>query len=575
MRYKMVYLTLLLSLLFLNIHSSILIRHNQLGYFQGGPKNLVIMSDKDQNGNSWNITDSSGKLLLSGTLGNVIKADTVFISTNFNYKIDFSTLNKKGVFNFTLNQNHHCQIKISPNPIKNIISENLKFIKVHRAGISEVEDRKTAHVMDSSCNIMRQKKPGNNKNWYLKNEMEKLNLYGGWYDGFSYIKYTLTNAYTTYLLLSAYEENPMLFSSKKDSAIGILEEAQWGLKYLRKTFTSEDDFIIEVGDFNEDAQGTRLPEMDKMNGKRLGYSALSQSHMGMTVAALSLGSRVFQKRGKTDLAECYKNMALKIYSRLRKLKAETTAWLEHDYALHPDETVYDNLLLASLELYLLTKDQTYLSHSISYSNKAKNKYYSSYTMLHFPAQIKALEFIEQAHKYVKKDLENIEDFSSLKQNIWSVPQEFSYGSIYNSMIIGSAILKYSEISGNHNYNHISSEVYDYLYGKNNWGKSFIVTSKVLNPLNDIRSQIYILQKRKQPLGAVVSGPCDTKSHDEESVWCFFDPKSLPEYPFNTKSVKFFDHSDDLMCNESLVYGVAEAIYFQSLLSKHLTHQETL
>lgn len=571
MRKNIIFSFQIMLLITITIYSETYIRHNQLGYFLNGPISIVIMSPENLLGSKWILSDSLGTIILSGDIQDQTSSDSTFLPMNYNYKLNFPSINKEGTYKFVLNDSNSTQIKILNNPLKKAISENLKFIKVHRAGFSEVSDRKTAHVLDSSCNIMRKKYPRDNKNWYMKSEDETVNLYGGWYDGFSYIKYTLTNAYTTYLLLRAYEENPTLFNSN----VELLKEAEWGLEFLCKTFINNNDFIIEVGDFSEDHQGIRLPETDKMDGKRLAYSTLSQPHMGITSAALALGSRIFKENGSNSKAEKYRQVAINIFKKSISLKNGTKGWLEGSYALHKDESVNDNLLLASIEMYLLTKNKLYLTQAKQFSNKAKNKFFCSYSTLHLPAQIRALPHLGKNKSFIERDLNDFYNFAKQKHNVWSIPLQPSHGSNYSFLAIASSFLKYSESSNIYDSLSIGINIYDYMYGKNNWGKSFIVSKNVTNHVNNVRSQIYILQKRKTPLGAVISGPCDAYSHKAESVWCFFDPRSLPEFPFNTPKVKYYDHSDDLMCNESMIYGVAEAIYFQSLLSKKASKKEVL
>lgn len=195
--------------------------------------------------------------------------------------------------------------------------------------------------------------------WAEDPTIDSFDVSGGWYDAGDYIKFTLTIAHATYYMLRAYETNGELFDKHtiaanqyyggyngiitsgtgetgRDAPL-ILDEAKFGLDYLAKMYDASraDEFVVQVGDqrdhLNEDLNndGKRLPIYDGtrhvladavaaqgITDKRPILSALSPGHMGLTLAALSLGAKVFEDAGYTEDANRYKAKAKELYNRM-------------------------------------------------------------------------------------------------------------------------------------------------------------------------------------------------------------------------------------------------------------------
>lgn len=195
--------------------------------------------------------------------------------------------------------------------------------------------------------------------WGEDSSVESFDVSGGWYDAGDYIKFTLTIAHATYYMLRAYETNSEVFdkhsiassiyyegyegiitsgnsSTGRDAPI-ILDEAKFGLDFLARTYDASrpDEFVVQVGDqrdhLNEDLNndGKRLPIYDgtrhlladqataqAITDNRPILSALSPGHMGLTLAALSLGAKVFEEAGYIEDANRYRAKADDLYNRM-------------------------------------------------------------------------------------------------------------------------------------------------------------------------------------------------------------------------------------------------------------------
>ncbi|GAF91483.1 unnamed protein product, partial [marine sediment metagenome] len=264
-------------------------RYNLAGYFPNTIKRIVIMSDDDCAGKKWEIKDKSGKSVLSGTVEKSLIGKGDHTPMDFNHEIDFSSLTTVGTFTFKIEGIKAFKIKIKKNPYKSIIQSNLRWLRVTRSGSKDCLDHKPAHFGDTASYIYRRKGKENTDEWEEDPNGKKVNMLGGWYDGFVYTKFTLTTALTTYSLLRAYEINPSVFGKKysKTDLIDILDEAKWGLDYLLKTMPDDNEFIIQMGGFADNERGTLLPHEDPRDGKRECYSIFSPNQMGNAAAALA------------------------------------------------------------------------------------------------------------------------------------------------------------------------------------------------------------------------------------------------------------------------------------------------
>jgi len=343
------------------------IRANEAGYFPDARKNLVVISDEDIAGQNWSITDLSGKTVISGTVGAGKNNIPDFSPKQFNYRIDFSSVNTAGEYQFRLGSNQK-KIQVDANPYGSIITSSLRYLRSMRSGSTETIDREPAHMGDSSCAIYRRKSTTTIEwdNWIEDENGATAELKGGWYTAGNYAKMTSGVAYTSYYLLRAYETNPSIFEKKnsKSELVDLLDEARFGLAYLLKVMPNDKDFIIEVGGFDSE-NGTRLPHRDLLEGKRECYSAFTHTDMGYTVAALAIGARVFETLGKPEAVQ-YKSMAIKIFEKALSGNFEPV-WLEKDYEQFKDESRYDNLLLGAMELYRLTNDAKYKTKAEEFS----------------------------------------------------------------------------------------------------------------------------------------------------------------------------------------------------------------
>ena len=106
---------------------------------------------------------------------------------------------------------------------------------------------------------------------------------------------------------------------------------------------------------------------------------------------------------------------------------------------------------------------------------------------------------------------------------------------------------------------------DYVFGRNNWGVSFLFSERLPNTVRNIYSPAYGFLGIF-PTGALSEGPGNARSH-RESMTYFEIAEDDPFHRFNTSEGVFFDNSTDFMCQESTITGQADIILLLTLASQ--------
>ncbi|MGM0462408.1 MAG: glycoside hydrolase family 9 protein [Fibrobacterota bacterium] len=543
---------------------SLHLRCNQAGYRPQRPKSLVIMSQEDQAGVPWQIIHEDDTVL-SGIVAESQTGAGDHTSHAYNHVVDFSSLTDSGTYDFCITDKS-TQLHITPHPYSAFITDALRHLRVVRSG--ENHDRiagKTAHGGDSAAILHTPRGDVSQGEWEQVEPRRTVDMSGGWYDAGDYIKFTLTNATTAYYLLEAYEANPMAFTSVLSSSDlpDVLEEARFGLTYLMKTHPEEDIFIVQVGDARDHHQGTRLPEQDPLNGKRPAHSAISPVHMGITAATLAKGSRIFDNLGKKDEAAAYLSMAEKIMSRALAPDAHGKAVFERDKTndYYRDNTLYDNMALAALELFKTTGDSTYLNQAQSYPSKPAE--WISWGQYNFNVNFGLRNHHAPAEEAARED---IIFFLSSMDSLWGIPLHYSWASVHTWNGAGAAAGAWYREYGDTAARNLHLKMVDLLFGRNNWGISFMASTRLPRTFQNVYNQIYELTG-DFPHGAVALGPAGREIHTDMEQW-FGTPPATVLDSFQTDAAVFHDWERDFVTSETISMSQAYAIWLLSIASDH-------
>jgi PKD repeat protein len=552
------------------------VRYNYAGYDPVRPKVAIVMADDNCTGFAWALKNSSNVSVANGTLGASSAGAGNYMPKAFNYNIDFTSIQTIGTYTLEVANIGNYTIEIKCQPYKEYIHNVLRTIRVRRSGSSDALDHGLSHTGDASCSIYRKTGANNNNSsWTIDPGNKKASMVGGHYDAGDYIKFTLTEAYLVYFLLRSYQTAPELFDGVKTYSTtpydDMLDECKWGLDYLMKTLPDANEFIIQVGGYQDHNQGNRLPENDALNGSRQCYSEQSKTQMGYTAAALALGAKVFGDKGYTTLALQYQTKAIEIYAAAKASTKPNAWWQANNLSevFYADDTPNDNMELAAVELYRLTNQATYLTDANTYATAAGPAYWASWGNVNMFAHARLYPFNTSVGSLINNDLSSFNTNANNANNLWRLPHASVWGSLYSQLICGSGAIQYQNTTGATTYSSMGYNVIDYLFGRNPWGLGFIATQNIPNTVKSSYAQIYKLQPTKFPFGEIAAGPAPSSDHSAQTA--YFSPAhnaNLWHKEFNTANFTFFEQPGDYVCMETTIVGLGDGIFLLTQASKN-------
>lgn len=543
------------------ISAEIHIRYNQAGYLPDRPKSIVLISDEDLAGREWSVSsDSEG--VLGGSVPASLAGTGSHTSHPYNHVVDISDLVGEGEFVFEIS-GEQAIVRVSDHPYSVLITDALRHLRTARSGSDQALNHGASHMGDSVAVVHVPDGQPSDGQWVEADPHSTVDMTGGWYDAGDYIKFTLTTANTVYYLLEAWEANGKAFTTVLSTSglPDVLDEALHGLVYLMKTHPSTDLFVIQVGDGNDHKQGPRLPETDGLDGSRPALCAISPVHMGLAAAALARGTRVFGHYGRAGLSDSLLTAAVSIFSRARQPDALAVAAFERDQTndFYRDNTLNDNMALGALELYRTTGDQTYLDIAVSLAPGAGS--WIGWGTYNWSVNA-GLEALSQASGNAAQA--DIDDFIGKMDEIWGIPQEYTWGSLIGWNAAGAASGTWNRLHPDPQARDLHLKMVDLMFGRNNWGVSFLASTRLENSVTNIYSQIYKLTGAF-PMGAVSLGPADRQNHTDMEQY-FGQPPSGDLDAFQTTDAVFYDWEGDFVTQETVTMSQSYAIWILALAS---------
>jgi endoglucanase len=565
---KLLFLCIFACAIQITVHADIYPRYNHAGYAVKAAKSCIILSDENLDRQTWTIQNKASATVLQGTFIKSLSGISGHTPMSFNYEIEFSGLKTEGKYKITIGSYKEFSIEIKNNPTDFLVPEMVNFLKKQRSGVPVAPDNEIGHSGDIKCRVY-VKHSTANTSWDTAATKRYVDMLGGWYDAGDYLKFTQTIAYTTYFLLRTYDEYPTTATSTLEKK-ALMEEALWGLQYLLKTMPDDSTFIIQVGNAEDHKQGQRMPYHDKLNGLRHAYSDFSPTQMGLTAASLALAANIFESTPSLKIkAQPYREKAIQIYKKAIAAN-KVPAWFEEGWEkFYNDQSSSDNMELAAVELYELTQNDLYLEQAKAYALKAGPAYWYSWGNINMTAHLRLYPYApEMAQGYLTTDLTNFNNIAKASGNIWRLPHNYTWATLYSFLGVASTSIQYKKLKEEATpYDRMGTDVLNYTLGQNNWNISMIITDKIPGSVQNIFSQMYTLNPIElSSVGAVAEGPGDKKTHDELMKYFNIPTKNNFE-KYNTQEVVFYDYNSDFQCMETSIGGMADAIYFFTLIHK--------
>ena len=528
----------------LKAEPEIFIRFNQLGYLPNDIKIAVVLSETDLKGKSIYIYKSNSKEKISaikfgknfGTHGNF----------KFTYQIDFTNLQTKGEYYFQFGQQKSSAFKVNENIFNGIADSLLQFFKVQRCGYTNPFLHQVCHISDATKII-----DGNNT--FLKT----IDVTGGWHDAGDYVKFLNTTSFATYMLLFAYDFDPVKFGfdNDKNNIPDILEEAKIGLDWMIRCLYNENKFVTQVQDLRDHDVGWRLPETDTLRFDRPAFVGVGKNLIGIYSAAMAIASRIWRdKIHYPEFAKQCLSTAEKIYS----IRNNVTNVDSSGTGMYLDKNFEGKLALGAIELFITTGKSIYLNDATNYGDAAGPDFWWSWGNINSLAHYRIASYISRFKEYLEKNLTQFN--KNHKQNLFGKATNPSWGT--NVTLAGVALqnILYKKISGNTTFDSVSISQRDFILGKNPWGISFI-SGYGKNFTKNFHHQIAYYKKNLP--GGFAAGPASKDFVDNAKIT--FE-KSDKYFKFQSKEDFYRDDRMDYITNEPTISGNSTAIFVFGVLS---------
>ncbi len=463
---------------------------------------------------------------------------------NFCYEIDFSDLKKDGKYFIEILDQKSYPFLIGDSLYNSVRDSLSLFFKVQRCGPTNPMLHQPCHLSDATKVI------GNK-------DSSAIDLTGGWHDAGDYIKFLKTTAYATYMMIFSYEFDKEKFSYDldKNNVPDILEEAKVGLDWLLRCNFENYKLVSQVQNERDHQVGFRLPENDSLQFDRPAFVSMGKNTVGIYSATLSIAARIWKdKFYDDDFSSRCLNAAENIYSIRNDVQdidsTYSKAYLEKSFE--------GKLALGAIELFITTKNESYLLDAAEYGKNAKSDYWWSFGDINSLAHYKIAQFKPEFSKYIYKNLVNSKN--RIDSLLFKEGLDYSWGTTNSFLGISLQAILYKKLTGSKEFDSLNTFQRDYILGKNPWGLSFIYNIGSKFPKH-LHSQVAYFYNGYLP-GALSAGPAPVDIINKFPI----DRKNFAYDIFNSDSIKYYDDVMDYITNEPTIVGNATAIFVFGNLS---------
>jgi endoglucanase len=570
------------------------IRINLLGYKPNSVKVAVWCSKEDKNISAFQLVNADTKqVVFTAPAGKAFGAYGPFTQT---YRLDFSPFLQSGKYLLRVGETQSPVFFIKEDVYKGAADFCLRYMRQQRTGFNPFL-KDSCHTHDGYVLY------GSNAG--IKDSTH-IDVVGGWHDASDYLQYSTTSANATYHLLMAYRDYPQVFSDQKlanglDGTNGVpdvLDEAVWGLKWLQKMNPKTGWMFNQIAD-DRDHISMRIPKEDsqygrgyerpvyfvsgesQQRGKFMNTTTGTSSIAGKFAATFALAQSLSAKDPlfrKADNTTTYFSKALAAYQYgLKKPGYTQTASVASPYIYAEENWVDDMELGAAAIDNMMSRSgrnerSAYISQALNYAAMEKvtpwlggdtAKHYQWYPFInvghHELAKDLKAKHSKQAATvigYYKDGIERV--WLKAKQNAFyrAIPYIWCSNNLTTSF--ATQCLWYRQLSGDNEYTALEQANFDWLFGCNPWGSSFVygLPDNGDTPTDPHSAFSHILHAPVD--GALVDGPVygsifkgliGLKLYNEDSY-----------APFQSTLAVYHDDYGDYSSNEPTMDGTASLIY---------------
>lgn len=436
-----------------------------------------------------------------------------------------------------------------------------------------------------------------------------IDVPGGWHDASDYLQYLTTSANAVYQMLFAYCENPAVWADSFDSdgRLGpngvpdILDEARWGLEWMRRMNPSDTLFLNQIAD-DRDHRFVGTPPCDSVDygygpgGARPVYPCVGSpcglgqyrnrstglaSSVGKYASSFALGAEIFASIDSCfadDLAR--RSQAAYTVAAASPGVCQTTSTVSPYF--YEEDNWADDMELAAVTRYRLTGDHGYLRQAVDYgrlepvtpwmgADSARHYQWYPFVNLGHAALARCggrtgAEFVRNMRSGLARVADRAADgvFRNGVPFVWCS----------NNLVVAlvTQAMLYRDITGDNTFIELETSARDWLFGLNPWGQVMIVMPRDsgLPSPSDPHSAMTDISVGGRPgrdylVGGLVDGPVYSGIYG--SLWGVHLRRDDQFASFQGTAVYHDDYSD-YSTNEPTMDGTASMTYMLGRLCSH-------
>lgn len=508
------------------------IRANQVGYLPGDPKIAVLSSSEPLSG-KFSVGDFSADIGADqGTWG----------PFRHNYRLDFSQLREPGRYAIRFGAVESHPFRIGDDAYDQVPGKLMDFMKLQRCGDNPVTGKKCHQhdAIDATTG-----KP--------------VDLIGGWHDAADRIKHNITTSYCVAALWLA----------------GANEEARYGGQYLRKIHPDADTIYLQVADDRDHSPPAKLWHEDQTDyghgagGARSAWRASGKpdgpKHQNRSTGCANLAGR--SAAAMMLLGDLETAKSLYALGKRHPGVAQSVPVKAPYY--YGEASWTDDMAWAATELFIATRDQSYLADAIDYARQAgmspwmgndRHGHYECFPYVYL-SHWRLYPHVDDSVKqelagFYKRGLERVRDRAM--KNPYRLGTPLVWCSTNDVIAFATQAKLYEQMTGDTQFNELATEARDWIFGRNPWGVSFVIgVPESGNPSMHPHHLFYKLANHL-PVGGLVDGPVYKDINDSLKFGDFGTDK-YAQFQSIDGGV-FHDVFEDFSTNEPIIDGTVSLLF---------------
>lgn len=554
------------------------VRVNEIGYLPDDIKVAVIISDSQVGGDFEvrRFIDDSVVYRSSGTEANAEKW-----GMKSAYRLDFSSVEEEGGYYIVADGARSSVFSISWNAYDGAADYLLKYLRQQRCGYNPFNDA-VCHADDGYI-VDHPTRSG-----------EKIDVTGGWHDASDYLQYVTTSATTVYDLLFAYDncEDKSVFADRYDASgregangiPDILDEAAWGLEWLKKMNPEDGVMFSQIAD-DRDHAGYCRPHQDQVDygwgpgkGRPVYYVTGEKQGLGPTknrstgkasVAAkfsssFALGAKVFKDINPEFSAEIW-NKALSAYKYAEDNPGVfQTACLKSKY-FYEEDNYTDDVELAAATIYGITGDPSWLVQAdywgelepvTPWMELGRGRHYQYYPFKntgHYILSASSDQAVSSKYtEYLRAGLQSIKKRAEGDPFLIGIPFLWCSNNLVSAALTQAYL--YGKLTGDTAFEEMRTALRDWLFGCNPWGTSMVTGLPADGDYPSAPHSAYYVLDRNLTYGGLVDGPVYRNIFLTRAGSVLTEKDAYA--PFNNGIAVYHDDYGDYSSNEPTMDGTA-------------------